>query len=212
MGEKYLEQLALQYEQATGDKVKFSDKIVFSNDFYNWISDRSNDGLKYLKMLEYLRIDYEEDLLEVGKGKLDTLVKGDYGSIILTPYFDSFYKTDHRRIICGDLFVGKDNNHGTINTKISSPRISLKDFNKVATHNPYDLDGILAWSNLFSSNNQVILGMFGNLEDLDYNKKIEVLENIKRRLSSDEYIERYETVGSTYMYTLVGNKTRKKVK
>ena len=71
------------------------------------------------------------------------------------------------------------------------------------TQNPISNISILGWENLHNSgNNDIIIGIYGDIHDKDIDAKKKTIDEIKAKLISTDYIEDYEKDDDRYFYVI----------
>ena len=191
--DSYLKCLVNQYKSSRGiedTEINLSD---YKNDFNNWLYQYKRNGEKYLSLLNILNLDINNvNTAEVNKGKYDSVVLP-YKTSIISPYMT----IESRKNINKSNFE--------INRGIPCYDNLNNDVYRFMTHNPYtNVDGteLTNWRYMHEfTDYEIILGMFGNIEDADRENKIEMLK-IMKKCTFVPLIEKYELVGDSYFYVM----------
>lgn len=198
---EYLKLVYKQYCDALGYNYQGEYK---DSELVSWILKRKELGELYYLHLQNLGLTPKMDdtnTIEVNKGKYDSIVDKTNMTII-TPYSDSF--TRKGKIIPGQFQVNYSN--PTIVTPNKILDISeLKKF-RIMTHNPYHSYDIEGWEKLPNTGkNDILVGVFGEIQDKDYQAKLEYLKHIKQLLRSDSCISDSFTINDSYFAYVATN-------
>lgn len=191
---EYLKLVYKQYCDALGYDYQGEYK---DSELVSWILKRKELGELYYLHLQNLglkpRID-DTNTIEVNKGKYDSVVDKTNMTII-TPYNDSFTKK-------GKIIPGKFQVNYSTPTIVTQNRVldlsKLTNY-RIMTHNPYHSYDIEGWEKLPNTGkNDILIGVFGEIQDKDYQAKLEYLKHIKQLLRSDSYISDSFTINDAY--------------
>ena len=196
---QYVQCLFKQYCESTGFKRKFAEISEEEiSVFGHWVFKNYNLLFQYWT---YLQSEFHysiKDVLEIGKGKYDSLWK--------LKMLDSFLfnngseeKNCHLYIDNGIPLIIREN-------KLVVPREHI-----LLTHNPYFESEISYWYSIHNGNQKDIsIGMFGSLEDEDRMKKINLLKELSKKMT-DDYSLTYETDQGNYFCSLNSRRLTKKI-
>ena len=234
---EYLKMLVMQYMYARGMKVENYDmdsilfiySVITKRDFKEFIEQRCEMGVEYVKYLEYLGKYIDTfSTAEIGKGLCDSVViphktKDDTPNetTIITPYISReeigkipngedrvfpyycYYGLDKNAI---DTLLFTHFNEITRKTEIVQPPLFVDTY---MTQNPYRALNIKGWE-LFDSS---IVGMFGSIQDEDKKMKLESLKYFKEKLemSGKKFITDFGLFGNSY-YAVVATRDFQKEK
>ena len=201
---EYLNNLKIQFRSATG----YDKRIVEDDMFLDWLIGRDSILSEYRELLKCLdfKINHPHTA-ELGKGFLDSVVMNKDQTTIITPYSYGLNRFWNSKVIKGKLdLVGSENQKNDIKNGILTS--NLDGF---ITQNPYSISELELFKVLCDLYKyKIVLGVYGNDKDLDKDKKIRMLQEFKKQLSSynkDEYIR----INNDYFYVIT-TKTRYKVK
>jgi hypothetical protein len=200
MLEKYISYLFKQYCDAKGLDISRVEN-VYSEDFMVWIKDNKELLEAYEEYLRICGINFEqEDLIEIGKGKYDSLM--DHGVSIITPYASTMGKEYSRLMI----------SEGTA-LEVRMYGISKIEGKVLLTHNPYFSHDVANWPMIHNRGiNDISIGVFGSIQDEDYKKRIELLTKLSKKMT-DDYVLNYDTCEDKYFCTLNSKrKVNRKIK
>ena len=174
------------WEQFCNRKGIRLDNKDYEDDFMNWIIENKLLLENYKKFLESIGIVLEEDdVLEIGKGKYDSLESPVIRSI-------SPFKKEKSYLVVEQglpLIITRDN--------ISIPQERL-----LLTHNPYFESEILSWHRIHNRGEKNIsIGMFGKITDEDALRKYQLLEELSHQMT-DDYTFDYSTDKDDYYVSL----------
>ena len=173
MLKRYLLCLFKQYCDARGLDINNIDNI-YSSEFVNWIVQNKILLDNYMNYLYTLGFDYfTDEIVEVGKGKYDSLSQ--YGITLVSIFAETLGKINSRLIVNKGvpLILGQNG--------VVIPKESI-----ILTHNPYCESEILGWHSIHNMGDKNIsIGMFGNIEDEDKSRKIELLEKLSKQMIDD---------------------------
>ena len=200
----YTKYLITQYKNARGYKKINVNSDEFKKDFYLWVTKNQENGINYASLLFSLGIDFTtKKTVEMDKGNLDSVVLP-YDTTIISPYINNNLNRknvfDDKLIIKGNYPMRKE--------------FDIK-FYRLMTQNPYsdfETKDYIKWKNIHEyTDYDIVLGVYGNLYDLDKEDKIRKLEVFKSYLTQ-EYIESYDIVNDNYYYLIASKPKIKKKK
>ena len=213
--EEYSKMLFNQFLRASGID---ENKLIYgsiTSGFQDWILRNKDLGNLYLQLLYEM---FSEEFInqfrtiEVGKGIQDSIALNTNITII-SPYMDSEVKNNNQQIYIGNVviknlypyFVGK------INDEEICKRFSYQ-IDNFMMQNPYNTKVLFNWDFLYNgTDNNIILGVFGNNSDKDKNQKIKLLQEFNKLLVRKAK-EEYTTIDNNYFLILDGVKNKEKVK
>ena len=209
--EKYLSLLIDQFKQATGTKSVDVNSQSFISEFSEWIKSRQDISRNYLALLEYMDLskfaDY--DTAEIGKGRYDTIVKP-FNTTIITPHIAGLETLGNERVINSEFVVMGDTPVLFGSNKNGKP-IDTSSALTFMTQNPYTPVEIRNWEDLHNSGNyDIIVGVYGSINDKDVETKIRQLESLKSRLT-DSFKEEETVINGTYCYAIASERMVKKL-
>lgn len=193
--EKYLLELKRQFILAKGLDIKYNDESEFFDYFRNWLLEMKIIGKKYTKYLDYLGLKYkDENTVEVGKTCFDSVVMP-FNTKIISPIESLWAEEYQERVFSEDILV---------NSKTLS-------FSTYMTQNPTlgNVPGqscISNW-NQVKNNKDIIVGMYGSIDDKDVINKINELQELKDKIYRDCTFN-YTTDDNSYYCVLETQKTR----
>ena len=175
---KYYNVLFNSYCNARG--IENNNKNLYSKDFRIWIKENTNELLDFWDYLQYL--DLDNGLVEVGKGKLDSLY------------------------VC-NVLIAKGQ---PIIKSFNKPGIRTEAINRTfLTHNPYFENTINDWPEIpVNSENNIIVGVYGKIDDEDKDQKEAMIEELANRINMDHLIN-FETDHDNYFASVTTIKTKK---
>ena len=189
MGKKYLLCLFKQY--CIARNLEMNENNFFSEDFYSWVAQNNRLLYEYFEYLGNIGFDYQnEDVIEIGKGRLDSLSKN--GIKLISPFAETCGKSNSGLVVIGEgiPLIFKPNE-----AIVAKERILL-------THNPYFESEILNWHLIHNRGDKNIsIGMFGSLNDMDTYKKIDLLKKISKKMKDDHSLD-FDTDNGNYFCTL----------
>lgn len=188
MKERYLNYLHKQYCETNGINPISSN--IYSNNFIEWISKNKLLLDEYEKYLEYLGVNIEEnDIVEISKGKYDTLSKGNIS--VITEFGKTFGQQSKEFYI----FDG-------VPYSMSKEGILVPKEKIILTHNPYFSESINNWYQLHNKGEKNIsIGMFGNITDDNAKEKIKTLEKLSKQMT-DDFTFDFDTINDKYFCSL----------
>lgn len=200
---EYMKLLFKQYVSAKGPNLDNMSTREIMHEYAEFISELNILGQNYLTILESMGINInDKTVVEIGKGKLDTISKDK--TTIITLYTEGF-KKDDRTVLTSEIKVCKYipkllDIDGRASIDISS--LNIKTF---ITQNPYDGLSTSNFGQLANNENyDVIIGVYGDTSDRNYMKKVEELKRLKSRLT--QFKEKFEKQDGAYFYTLIKTK------
>ena len=200
---EYMKLLFKQYVSAKGPNLDNMSTREIMHEYAEFISELNILGQNYLTILESMGINInDKTVVEIGKGKLDTISKDK--TTIITLYTEGF-KKDDRTVLTSEIKVCKYipkllDIDGRASIDISS--LNIKTF---ITQNPYDGLSTSNFGQLANNENyDVIIGVYGDTSDRNYMKKVEELKRLKSRLT--QFKEKFEKQDGAYFYALIKTK------
>lgn len=203
---EYIQKLIQQYINSQGIKNIDINSIKFKQEFVMWIDEMQKIKEGYIKLLEKNKIPYNStEMVEIGKGKYDSIVLNNGSTIMLTPYL----KEKGNNPLCLYRFTVKNNKPAVILNNGNIKNVPLKN---IMIHNPYDESDICDFEKMFNNETcDITIGIYGKNEDKDKNQKIKLLENFKKELYLNFKQDGYESKGN-YYYILTSHKKNYKTK
>ena len=192
---KYYNVLFNSYCNARG--IENNNKNLYSKDFRIWIKENTNELLDFWDYLQYL--DLDNGLVEVGKGKLDSLY------VCNVPVISLFAETMNKTK--KELLIAKGQ---PIIKSFNKPGIRTEAINRTfLTHNPYFENTINDWPEIpVNSENNIIVGVYGKRDDEDKDQKEAMIEELANRINMDHLIN-FETDHDNYFASVTTIKTKK---
>ena len=185
--------LEFQYYEATSKDVlktlKNDGHLDFNEDGLDWIFERNKIGGKYVRFLNYLNKDITtKDTAELDKGIYDSIVK-DYDTTVITPYHYP-NRNMNKNVLHYEFFPSVNYNglfktdyKGRIDEILSSPEY----IKRYMLLNPYRMVDLCGFEDLFNNSNyDVIVGMYGSLNDYDKEKKLKQLKILRDKIISND--------------------------
>lgn len=211
MQDEYLNYLYEQFKSATGAEKVDSFSKSFSDEFAEWIYERKIGSECYLKLLDFIKINYDdENTAEVGKSKLDSLFCDRFATSIITPYTDGMNKRKSF-LLKGEFIVSNGNPMLLRPNKKNFREISFEGVKTYMTHNPYTDHQIANWYQLHNfSQNSIAVGVFGKIYDKDSIEKVEHLRKKLKNNLSDNFIEEDYIDKDNYAYIIASKKKEQK--
>lgn len=159
-------------------------------DFYCWIKNFIMIKHSYRQVLEYLGVPYRKSCsIEYGKGIYDTIILPNDNASIITPYTSTFVSENYKNVIYGD---------------IKSLLVCNDLFDLFILTNPQD-EVISNFNNLESlSNVNIAIGVYGSERDKDREKKLEMIEKLKKNILCNYTYEYLKFDG--YYFSLIVTK------
>lgn len=181
---KYYEKLFELYAKAIGLKItkeNFNKMYnLYEKDFLYWLNRYKDATFEYrLYLTKYFNIDLDSSsVAELGKGNLDSVVRDD--ALMITPYGYTFTDLYHKN---SKLIITKDN----IKLDFGICEENTVGIDLYITQNPYLYTSVMSdlkkLNDLYNKN--IILGMYGKLDDEDKSSKIKILKQFKRGIDKD---------------------------
>ena len=205
MTTKSMEKIINQFASAKGKNeihINSKDSLL---EFGAWLKEYKKASEDYLEILDYYGLKYDNSFCaEVGKNQYDSIIM-DYKTKIITQNLSDFKKIESDRLIEGNVAIKKATPI-LVRPNKEDTEILNQFINTYMIHNPYSFDDINGWENLHNlSENNIIVGVFGNLSDKDRNEKLEALTQFRNKLIKNSFIEEYETNQDMYYY-VIGSK------
>lgn len=170
-----------------------NDRYNITKHFYEWLPIYINQTQEYKQyLINYFGYNLNSSTLaEFDKGYIDSIIDSD--SIMISNYAFTNGYSENSNIIFDEknnmLFVTKDGLY------------SLDNIDTLITHNPYTLKEENKVEKIFNIfNGDIILGVYGNLNDMDKKSKINHLKKLKGTIKySEDY---YNEKDDNYFYVL----------
>lgn len=204
---EYIQKLMQQFISSQGIQNIDVNSIDFKKEFVMWIDERQKISDGYIKLLEKLKVPYNtSEMVEVGKGKYDSIVLNNGSTIMLTPYITQKINNP----LCNYRFTVEDMKPSVILNNGNIKSIPLKS---IMIHNPYDESDIYDWEKLFNHDScNITIGIYGKCDDKDRKSKIKLLEDFRKELYLGSKMASYEANGNYYSAITSHGKTLQKVK
>ena len=209
----YLHLLINQYMAAKGIKKVDYLSENFREEFKEWLKGNQKAGNTYFNFIESFEAYPSLNPIctaEVGKGKYDSVALSQ-GIGLITPFREEIAKsqiilpTEFRVYDCTPFAVKEEKGHSHF-VKLTDSGIE-----RYMTQNPYTIESIKRWEQLHNSGtSNITVGVYGNIHDKDFESKMELMQNLRERIMTDEVIEDYATDRDNYFYAL--SSTRKELK
>lgn len=175
-------------------------------EFIDWILNQRKLLIRYFDFLQYLDSSIlDKKILEIDKGIYDSLLKIWDDICVISQYADTLKEERRSLILLENPF----------NQKINP--IILNEQNKLfrpsdmlfLTHNPYNFACIKNWYKIHNQKEEdILIGMFGKVDDIDKKDKLKVLKKLQNQMESDNSFD-YDTENDCYFAIL---KSKRKVK
>ncbi len=214
MENSYME-LFKQFCAARGiDKIECSFED-FEREFSGWLSEQKEIGNEYLSIIKNFNLfSGNSKCAEVNKGIEDSITLP-FNTKLITPYIDDTSINESDRVIDGNLYINKIHivpvlTSDTVKMMVI-PREQIKTY---MTQNPYSFNMLDGWDALHNSGrSDILVGVYGNVNDSDREKKIENLLQFKRRLNG-LYREINYVINDKYFYVVgsAKNKSRQRIR
>ncbi len=190
---KYILNLYKQFCDARGIIFNPLDINKFLSEFGEWIYNNRKIINKYSSYLLTLGYINEKEVMEVGKGKYDSLNLE--GVEVISPYAETLNLENKELFVLEDYPLLKT----TDGIRVIKSEVLL-------THNPYDEMLIYNWPKIHNAQNyNISIGIYGNIYDNDYSKKIELIEKLSKEMDTDHKVD-YEIDNDIYLCSI--NSTR----
>lgn len=195
-----------QFKSAKGLKHVDIYSKKFISEFAFWLKEMQKKGEEYINYLDILEFNFKDSsCAEFGKGEHDTLVKP-FKTKIISPNAGEITGVSKDRLIIGNVKIYNGN------ACLLNKEKEVKVLPKAITHtymtqNPYYFGNISGFENIHNcGNNNIIIGVYGNIHDKDRETKENQIKTIKNNLNKP-YIEFYETDKDSY-YHVIGSKRK----
>lgn len=204
--DKYIKNLMQQFINSKGIKNIDINSRMFKQEFVMWIDEMNNLSEGYIQLLNLMGIPYDNsEMVEIGKGKYDSVVLNNGSTILLTPYITEKVNNP----ICNYEFTVSDKKPAVV----KDGKSRILSIQNIMTHNPYTEADIYNWEQLHNNDScQVTIGIYGKNNDKDKNSKIKLLEQFKKELYIGFNEDNYEANGNYYYSITSHGKTLKKFK
>lgn len=202
---EYLNNLILQFKQATGVKNVDINSASFINEFSKWIKERRLATPFYSEFIYYLsdRPCIGEKTVEIGKGIYDSIAINTIISMI-TPYADGIIKPAGS-IIKGDFYIDESVPMIITEKDEGIEAFSCNDFNRFITQNPYNHTHLTDWEHLHNNGGNITVGVYGSIYDKDIESKLKLMKDFESKLLSG-YVSDYTTDRENYMYVVTSHR------
>ena len=195
--DKYLNNLILQFQKATGIKNIDISSDSFIREFNEWLLQRKLIIPDYREFIIGLNTEpyIDFDSVEIGKGIHDSITI-DTNISMITPYTGGIIKTPGS-LINGELYIFDGQPFVKQNFKL----VNCLDYSRFITQNPYISSDVKNWEQLHNSGSNITVGIYGYIYDKDIDSKVKLMRELKSKLLSD-FILDYSTNGYEYMYVI----------
>ena len=176
MGDKYLEQIKMQYDHSRGGYPSGSELMQY-------LSERKDLSKEYYKFLEELGIGRHDIITEIDKGPLDSVIL--FNSIkdkVLVEISNNAYdiKSNNIEKIQSSLILS---NKGIVLTNDRYKDYDLSYIlDTVIKEGNLDINNSNLYARMFYDNIDLYLGAFGNRLDIDKTTKIEKLKYMRDKV------------------------------
>lgn len=154
----------------------------YKKDFIDWLNIYKATTFEYrIYLKQYFGIDVDDYFLaELGKGNIDSVVREE--AFMITPYgytFDDTYHKNSSLVIDDDIKL----DFGTFTERANDIRTFI-------TQNPYlNTDVMSKLKKLYEYHNKnIVLGMYGKINDEDRKAKIKILKQFRRNIDPDNQV------------------------
>ena len=196
MFNRYLINLYKQYCDARGIECNPFDGKNLSYEFLEWIAINKLLAKEYSDYLAYLGYCDSKTIAEVGKGRYDSISTDNMA--VISPYADTLHLANSELLVIDGTPLVEQKG------KLIIPQEQI-----LLTSNPYEEMRIGNWSRIHNLGQyDISIGMFGNIHDEDFEKKIKLIEELSSRMTDDHSVD-YDTDKDNYFCTL---NSRRKVK
>jgi len=193
---KYLLCLYKQYCSAKGIECKIENFHKLSYEFTEWIAQNKLLSKEYLDYLIYLDVLSSKRVIEVDKGRYDSIAEGKFE--VVSRHASSLGLEDKELLLIGGVAVIE-----------TSKEIIVPDTDILLTHNPYFSESLTNWWRIHNDGQfDISIGMYGSIYDEDFNEKIKLIEQLSSRMSDDHRID-YDTDKDRYFCTLNSARNKK---
>ena len=175
-----------QFNESKGYLYADIDSVSYMREFEGWMNKLIENKNIYQDLLRYNNIEINyPTIAEVGKGLCDSIAMPE--TKIISPFGDTLGDEVKDLIVyCGEPIV------------LDSKKRLNEYILKFITQNPYEQRQIRQWPTLKNSGFDLCVGMFGDLSDKDYVKKMKCLSEFYKSLPEDLDFT-YETHKNTYL-------------
>lgn len=158
--------------------------------FHEWLQDLKLSSFRYRSFLENLKIiNNFDDVVEFGKGEIDTITLQKDNSVLVTPYANSFESVGNRILIKNESVDVFDKVEVTLEK--SKGKLTIYPPTYFLIQNPTEKEEILTY-NLIRHGNPVCFGIYGLTSDCDYSKKLETFQTLVNTSYQPLEIEEYK--------------------
>ena len=208
-----LDKLIEQFNEINGKKIlKIEDlkNEQIKNEFMLWLKERLEYGYRYIDFLYEINDKITESLTaEVDKTRYDSLVSG-FDTTIISPYFEDF----NSRIMPARFVVYNGEPILHLDQKGSPNGMSLvkPGIDTFITHNPYSPYSIKNWEELHNSGNyDIAVGVYGDIHDKNIKRNLEILKQLRDKITSFDIKIDYNTSGNIYYAAVVSDRKIKEL-
>lgn len=195
--DKYILNLYKQFCDARGiicNPLEFYDYL---NEFIEWTSNNKILTSKYKEFILALGYEDGQKVLEIGKGRYDSLNLDN--AEIISPYAETLGLENAELFMLGSYPLIKSTN-GFI-----SPKTDI-----LLTFNPYEEMMIYNWVKIHNFQlYDISVGMYGNIHDNNFTEKIKLLEKMSEQMDDDHSLD-YDTDKDNYFYVINSRRTIKR--
>jgi hypothetical protein len=181
----YLLLLCEQFNKCKGYKNTDLASKNYCDELNNWLDSLSSKNSKYYDFLLECEIDLDSStLVEINKGIYDSIINP---KKVVSPFAYTLKQRNK------ELFVYK----GEPFIVIGNNLIKNKMIDTFITHNPYNKKYIKGLDEIHNYGMDILLGIYGSINDKDKNEKILLLKSFSEQLN-DNYDMEYTTYYDNY--------------
>jgi len=194
---KYLLCLYKQYCSARGIECKIENFYELSFEFTKWIAENKLLSKEYFDYLVHLGVLSSKKVLEVDKGRYDTISQGTFE--VVSPFASSIGLENKELLLIGGVPLIS-----------SAEKLIIPDTDIILTHNPYFSESLTNWWKIHNAGEyDISIGIYGCVYDEDFDEKIKFIKHLSSRMSEDHRID-YDTDEDRYFCTLNSIRNKKK--
>ena len=215
--EEYYMLLVRQYFESQGMNPILSSINIkskrFQKELFMWLKERSKIGEKYVDFLFYLGKDITNlETAEIEKGKYDSIVRP-YETTVITPYY--YPDEKNNKEILRYAFFPDFNTPGLLKLDNQQNLQEIKEspsyIQQYITENPYRRTDLFGIEDLHNGGNfDILVGVFGDIQDRDKEKKIKLLKELRDKIIDDEIKVEFDCDRNQYFAAVVSNRKLKK--
>ena len=161
--DKYYKKLEREYMSATG-------MVPTTSQLSEFFYEKKQMGKEYSLFLESLGLKEQSQIIEIGKGNVDSLAHSDTMKNIsfteISPYVYSFDKDFHIDKIYGNLELNKE--RIVIINSLTFPKTDIGNISSIIVEGDLNYSHLPIYSNLYSCSNALYFGIFGKKEDKNF--------------------------------------------